>query len=205
MITAIVGNMPEIIGAIIEALVELVKDMGEYITGEGADNLLNYFNSAFEGIVQGATAWGGDLVNNFIKGMTDNASKLAKKAEDVAGTVSSYLHFSEPEKGPLSDFNESGSDMIQNFIDSMESERNNLERAMNDTASIIGNGMSAEVAVQPFSSPVSDSGLASLEQALTSRGTEGGTWVFPIYLGGDLIDTVVVDALDRHNYQTGGH
>ena len=197
--------MPEIIGAIIEALVELVKDMGEYITGEGADNLLNYFNSAFEGIVQGATAWGGDLVNNFIKGMTDNASKLAKKAEDVAGTVSSYLHFSEPEKGPLSDFNESGSDMIQNFIDSMESERNNLERAMNDTASIIGNGMSAEVAVQPFSSPVSDSGLASLEQALTSRGTEGGTWVFPIYLGGDLIDTVVVDALDRHNYQTGGH
>ena len=205
MITAIVGNMPEIISAIIEALVELVKDMGEYITGEGADNLLNYFNSAFEGIVNGAKSWGGDLVDNFIKGMTDNASKLAKQAEDLAGTVSSYLHFSEPEKGPLSDFNESGADMIQNFIDSMESEKYDLERAMNDTASIIGSGMSAEVAVQPFSSSVSDSGLASLEQALTSRGTEGGTWVFPIYLGGDLIDTVVVDALDRYNYQTGGH
>ena len=143
--------------------------------------------------------------SNFIKGMTDNASKLAKQAEDLAGTVSSYLHFSEPEKGPLSDFNESGADMIQNFIDSMESEKYDLERAMNDTASIIGNGMSAEVAVQPFSNSVSDSGLASLEQALTSRGTEGGTWVFPIYLGGDLIDTVVVDALDRYNYQTGGH
>lgn len=205
LITAIVGNLPEIISAIIEALVELVVSMGDYITGEGADNLLNYFNAAFDGIISGATTWGGDLVNNFIKGMTDNASKLAKKAEDLAGNVSSYLHFSEPEKGPLSDFNESGADMVQNFIDSMESERYNLERAMADTANIIGGGMTADVAVQPFSNSVSDIGLASLEQALTARGTESGTWVFPIYLGGDLIDTVVVDALDRYNYQTGGH
>lgn len=205
MITAIVGNLPEIIAAIIEALVELVGSMGDYITGEGADNLFNYFNSAFDGIINGAKTWGGDLVNNFIQGLSDNASKLAKKAEDLAGNVSAYLHFSEPEKGPLSDFNESGADMVQNFIDSMESERYNLERAMNETANIIGGGMTADVAVQSFANPT-ESGLASLEQAIASRvGTESGTWVFPIYIGGDLVDTMVVDAIDRNNYRTGGH
>ena len=52
-------------------------------------------------------------------------------------------------------------------------------------------------------------GLSRIEQAIVSQaatsGAEGASIVIPVYIGGDLIDTVVVDALDRANYQSGGH
>lgn len=206
LLTAIVGNMPGILAAIVEALVDLVVGMGEYITGEGAENMLGYFQAAFDGIIEGASKWGSDMIDNFISGITSSGQKLAKAASDAASTVSSYLHFSEPEKGPLSDFNESGADMIDNFIKSMESEKYDLERAMTDMASVVGGGFDADV-TQTLVNPMTEaSPLSGLEQALASRTSgEGGTWVFPIYIGNEAVDTIVVDAIDRYNYQTGGH
>ena len=53
-------------------------------------------------------------------------------------------------------------------------------------------------------------GLSRIEQAITaSVATQGAgdvaSIVIPVYIGGDHIDTIVVDALDRYNYSTGGH
>ena len=52
-------------------------------------------------------------------------------------------------------------------------------------------------------------GLSRIEQAIVAAGAsgapEGATWVFPIYIGGEHVDTIVLDAIDRNNYTTGGH
>lgn len=206
LITAIVGDLPAIIAAVIEALVDLVVSMGDYILNDGADTIFGYFESAFNGIIEGAKTWGADLIDNFVSGITSSGQKLSKAASDAASTVASYLHFSEPEKGALSDFNESGADMIDNFIASMESQKYELERAMNDMASVVGGGFDASVTQTLVNSTTEGSSLSGLEQALASRTTgESGTWVFPIYIGNEAVDTIVVDAIDRYNYQTGGH
>ena len=34
---------------------------------------------------------------------------------------------------------------------------------------------------------------------------EKGQIIIPVYLGNTLLDTIVVDAIDRYNYATGGH
>ena len=213
LITAIIGDMPAIIGAIIEALVTLVIEMGKYITGDGADDILESFQAAFDGIIQGAKTWGSDLIGNFIRGITSKFSDLGKAASDAAKKVANYLHFSEPEMGPLSDFNDSGADMILNFIDSMNKEQKALEDALNETAGIIDSGMdhSYDIATQSNVTQHVDysGGLSRIEQAIASAGAaaapEGATWVFPIYIGSDLIDTVVIDAKSRYDYTTGGH
>lgn len=61
-----------------------------------------------------ANKWGTDLTDELSKGML--AQKARKKVTDaastVAGWVSSFLHFSLPEKGPLSDMDKSMPDMI---------------------------------------------------------------------------------------------
>ena len=213
LITAIIGDMPAIIGAIIEALVTLVIEMGKYITGDGADDILESFQAAFDGIIAGAKTWGSDLIGNFIRGITSKFSDLGKAASDAAKKVANYLHFSEPEMGPLSDFNDSGADMILNFIDSMNKEQKALEDALNQTAGIIDSGMdhSYDIATQSNVTQHVDysGGLSRIEQAIASAGAaaapEGATWVFPIYIGSDLIDTVVIDAKSRYDYTTGGH
>ena len=213
LITAIIGDLPNIIGAIIKALVELVIAMGEYITGEGAEDILKSFQAAFDGIINGAKTWGSDLIKNFISGITSKFSDLGKAASSAAQKVANYLHFSEPEMGPLSDFNDSGADMILNFIDSMNKEQSALQDALNQTAGIIDKGMdhSYDIATQSNITQHVDysGGLSRIEQAIVAAGAsgapEGSTWVFPIYIGGEHVDTIVLDAIDRNNYTTGGH
>lgn len=214
LLVGITGNLPAIIGAIIDALIELVGAMFDYITGEGAEDILRGFEAAFDGIIAGAHGWGSDLLGNFIDGITSMFGKLKDTVSSAATTVSDFLHFSEPEKGPLSDFNESGGDMIENFIDSMNSKQAELEQAVANTASIISGGINGnyDVATTSNINQTVDysGGLSRIEQAITAQvasaaPAEGGTWIFPIYIGGDHVDTIVVDAIDRYNYQTGGH
>ena len=114
----------------------------------------------------------------------------------------------------MADFDESGGDMILDFIDSMNRKKGALESAVAQTASIISDGMNDDFQVATTSNVNQtidySGGLSKIEQAITAQvATSGantnGTWVFPIYIGGDHIDTLVVDAIDRYNYRTGGH
>lgn len=211
LITGLLGALPDILVAIVAGLGELILGMVEYITGDGADDILEAFEGAFNGIIEGASTWGSDLIGNFIDGISSMISNLTDTVSNVAGTVADFLHFSEPEKGPLSDFNESGGDMIKNFIDSMRRERTDLENALFETAGVISEGWdnSYEISAQSMVHHTTDyeGGLSRIEQAVASQvvGAEAGTWIFPIYIGGDHIETMVVDALERANYISGGH
>ena len=210
LITSLVGALPDILAAILVSLGELIAGMFEYITTDGADDILEAFQSAFDGIIEGASTWGSDIIGNLIDGITSMFSNLTNTVSNAAGIIADFLHFSEPERGPLSDFNSSGADMIKNFVDSMESEQAELETALYDTANLINRGfdnsfeISANAAVRHTND--FDNGLSGLQSMLGSLpNTSGGTWIFPIYIGGDHVETMVVDALDRYNYQTGGH
>ena len=210
LITSLLGALPDILAAILVGLGELIVGMFEYITTDGADDLLEAFQAAFDGIIEGAGSWGSDIISNLISGITSMFSSLTSTVSDAASIIADFLHFSEPKKGPLSDFNSSGADMVKNFIDSMESEQDELETALYETANLLNSGwnnsfeISANTAVRHTND--FDSGFNSISQAIGSiSGAEGGTWVFPIYIGGEHVDTLVVDALDRYNYQTGGH
>lgn len=205
MLTAIVGNLPAIISAVLKALGTLVLNMGKYILGEGKDKLLESFGNAFGAIITSAAKWGSDMIQSFIDGIKRMIGKLTSAVTNVAKTISSYLHFSEPDLGPLSDFSESGGDMIDSFIKSMEREQPALVRAVNNTAALIGQGWTA-----PNNTAVSStdyrSGMSRLENAISSYvGTGNGQIVIPVYIGSEHVDTIVVDALDRYNYATGGH
>lgn len=204
LITAIVANMPAILAAIVEALIELIVGMGEYITGDGAEDLLKAFTSAFDGIIEGAGTWGSDLIQNFIDGIGKMWSSLKDTVSNVAGLISDFLSFSVPDKGPLHEwaFNNPGEDMLELYSKGIDEGMNDLEDTLYNTAATInrdmtGLDMSSDVMVNRTTD------FSSFADVFAK--SNGGTWVFPIYLGGDLLDTVVVDALDRYNYQTGGH
>ena len=205
MLTAIVGNLPAIIAAVLKALGTLVLNMGKYILGEGKDKLLESFSNAFGAIITSAAKWGSDMIQSFIDGIKRMLGKLTSAVSNVAKTIASYLHFSEPELGALSDFGESGGDMIDTFIESMKKEQPALVAAVNDTAALIGRGWTT-----PSSTGVSSSdyqtGMSRIESAISSYiGNGSGQIVIPVYIGSEHVDTIVVDALDRYNYATGGH
>lgn len=207
LLTAIVGDLPNIIAALLEAMAQIIADIISYFANDGANDLNNCLSSVFEGIIASASTWGFDMVQSFIDAVKGQFPYVTSAVESMASLVDDYIGFSVPKFGPLSDFDKSGADMVDLFIKSMTSEEANLENALYDTAAVIGSGWNNSLSVSANAANYSGSsaGISRIEEALAgTAGTDAGTWVFPIYIGGEHIDTMVVDAIDRYNYISGG-
>ena len=70
----------------------------------------------FKNIPAMALKWGKDLIDNFVGGIKSKISAVISAVSGVASTVKSFLGFSEPEKGPLSNFHTYAPDMMNLFI-----------------------------------------------------------------------------------------
>lgn len=101
-----------------------------------ARNLAVSASKGFNNNVNGEK-WGKDLVKNVSSGMTNSKSQqtVVGAATKVAGWISNYLHFSLPEKGPLSDFNTSMPDMINLMIRGIKSSKPKLNKSLDEMAS----------------------------------------------------------------------
>lgn len=91
---------------------------------DAAEGLAEDANTGFNSNVDGST-WGSDLSNEISKGMTNSQSKswIESAGETVAGWISNFLHFSLPEKGPLSDMDKSMPDMIDLMVDGIKNNK----------------------------------------------------------------------------------
>lgn len=211
LLTSIIGNLPEIIAALVEGLILLVAGLVEYLMGDGMEDIYNAFKSIFDGVIGSADTWGSDIIQGIIDGISEMFGNLKNTVSNVAQTIKDYLGFSVPETGPLHEwaYHNPGEDMLELYSEGISDGMTEFQQTLYDTANAInediGNmSLSSQIMVNRQSD--FDSGMSRLEQAVSSiPGTESGTWVFPIYIGSDLVDTFVVDAIDRYNYQTGGH
>ena len=139
VVDTIANNLPMIIsagvdlvvslaGALIDAIPELLKavpqiilaiangllSLGGKIYDAGA-SLVNKVKSAIMEKVNAAKQWGKDLIQNFIDGIKAKARALLDSVKNIAQGIKDFLGFSEPEKGPLSNFHTYAPDMMQLF------------------------------------------------------------------------------------------
>lgn len=82
---------------------------------EWVDNVWQSIKNGFNKIIDGAKNWGKDLLDNFIGGIKAKIQKLKDMVSNVAQTVKDFLGFSEPKKGPLSNFHTYAPDMMDLF------------------------------------------------------------------------------------------
>ncbi len=72
----------------------------------------NLLGTNLSGLVDESNNWGGDIVKGMANGIKENAGKLADAAKSVANTITSFLHFSRPDVGPLREYEKWMPDMI---------------------------------------------------------------------------------------------
>ena len=97
---------------------DIVKEKAEQLWIKIRDTFSNIsmsINNAFLNAINSAKNWGSDLINNFEAGITNRLSALKTTVSNMANTIRSYLHFSEPDVGPLSDFHTYAPDMMKLF------------------------------------------------------------------------------------------
>ena len=175
----IVESIPEIVAEIPGLIAALLGALGE---------LTNELPSL-------ARTWGTDLIENFKNSIVNAIPNLISGLTQVADTVTDYLGFSVPEKGPLSTFDKSGSDMIDLFVKSMDSEKYALQKALVQTGDIIYNGMTTDYS----------GALGEISSSLGALGAAGaGTYVINVNVGTQRLAQAVISAQQMEAYRTGG-
>lgn len=80
----------------------------------------NVIKEFITGIVDAAKEWGRDLVLNFVGGMTANRDQIVAGANYISEAISSRLHHSTPDEGPLANDDEWMPDMMRSFAEGIK-------------------------------------------------------------------------------------
>lgn len=78
-------------------------------------NAIRNIGSWFGNLRDSALQWGADMIENFVNGIKSMINKPIEAIRGLAGRIRSFLGFSEPEEGPLSDFHTYAPDMMKLF------------------------------------------------------------------------------------------
>jgi phage-related minor tail protein len=64
-----------------------------------------------------ALQWGKDMIDNFVSGVKSMVHKVTSAVSNVASKIKSFLHFSEPDEGPLVGFHTWWKDMMNGIAE----------------------------------------------------------------------------------------
>lgn len=87
--------------------------------------------SAFD--IKSVSEWGRDMISNFVDGIRSKIGDVMSAASDIAETVRSYLHFSEPDVGPLADFSTYAPDMMKLFAQGMKENQDIIQKQFEES------------------------------------------------------------------------
>jgi len=113
---------------ITEKVTELVDFVVEKIT-EAVDFVASLPDQFYQ--------WGVDMIQSLIDGIQSMIGAVGEAVSSVAQTIASLLHFSEPDKGPLSHFNDWMPDMMKQMAEQIEAGRFQVKVAAANVAADI--------------------------------------------------------------------
>lgn len=108
------------------------------------DAIVNGFQAAVDFITSlpgKAVQWGRDFIQGLVDGIISMASRVVDAVKGIANTITSWLHFSRPDVGPLRDYETWMPDMVQGMAEGIRANAYKLENAV---ASMAG-GISVNV------------------------------------------------------------
>ena len=130
-------------------------------TGQAWANIKSTVSNSISSITSSATNWGRDICTKLASGIRSGLSGLASAANSAASTIRSYLHFSLPDKGALTD----------------------ADSYMPDFMKLLAGGLKKNT-------PVAARAAAGVAKAIAGEIQNGGHAIKPLALTGDLDKTV---------------
>ena len=205
LVSALIQAAPKILEAGAELIFKLIEGVlmviGQLVT-LGSD-LVQSVKDGFWEKVESAKEWGKDLIDNFIDGIKAKWEKLKSTVTDLASTIKSLLGFSEPEEGPLSNFHTYAPDMMELFASGIRENLGLITDAMGlVTGSISTDFTTSEIAPNNYSAITNP--YENLNDVLGANMSAQGDIVIPVYIGQERLDTIILNAQQRHALVSGG-
>lgn len=211
------STISTVLGAIKGAVTSVFNGIVNAVKG-AMGNVLNAVKTGFSnvkghitGLASQAFTWGKDLIMGIVNGIRSCIGAVGDAVSSVANKIGSFLHFSVPDEGPLTDYESWMPDFMGGLAKGIEKSKSMVAKAIEGVSQdmIISpnvSGMESAAGVQISGQP--DSGISSMLSAITSavKDMKGdpGDIVIPVYLGGTMLDEVIVTAQQRANLRSGG-
>ena len=220
-VTTVWNNIKSTVTSVGNAIKTAVTTVWTNITSAVKNAMGNVFNAVkngftnvknhITGLVSQAFNWGKDLIMGIVRGIKSCISAVGDAVKSVADKIKSFLHFSVPDEGPLTDYESWMPDFIGGLAKGIEKSRGMIDKAMEG---ITGDMIISPKVLAAEGSAATGTGeaasadlLAGIKTAMNTAfaaGGSGGDIVIPVYIGGDMIDEIVVTAQQRMNLRSGG-
>lgn len=94
--------------------------------GNIVNSIRNGFNNAvsfIKGLASSAFSWGADIISGIVNGIRSMIGKVKDAVSSVANAIRSFLHFSVPDEGPLTDYESWMPDFMSGLASGIEKGR----------------------------------------------------------------------------------
>jgi phage-related protein len=184
------GNWSQAWKDLVDMLGGVWDGIKTYISGG-----LEIINGLFGGLPGKALQWGKDMISGFINGIGQMLGGLSNMAGNIASTISSHLHFSKPDIGPLADADQWMPDMMTLLAKGMNDNLSKIKTASLSVATSISTGASSPLA----------GGLQAIPQSVSQAGPIQITVQAPdVYMDGRLMSRALQPHLVQSVRSTSG-
>lgn len=140
--------------AVADAFTNLVSSVKEKV-GSIRDTIVNGFQKAIDFITslpEKAKQWGRDFMQGLVGGITEKIGDVVEAVSGIANKISSFLHFSRPDVGPLRDYETWMPDMMRGIAKGITDNTDEVDEAAEDASLSIARGIKKNVGRSAISS-----------------------------------------------------
>lgn len=137
-----------------------------------------------------------DIINGIVNDIRSAIGNVISAVSSVASTIRSYLHFSVPDVGPLTDFQSWMPDFMNGLAEGIEGSKSVVKDAVK--------GLAADMVVSPQMRMDQSSLVSAIKDAVSGGNTTQGSGdiMIPVYLCGTILDEMIVNARRRANLRS---
>ena len=208
-VSGIVNGIKSTVSTVFNNMLSAIKST----VGKIASSIKSGFQTAIKFITNlpsQALKWGKDMIMGIVNGIKSCISKVGDAVKDVAEKIKSFLHFSVPDEGPLTDYESWMPDFMSGLAKGIEKSKGMVAKAVEGVSQdmvISPNVKAASTAMEATQSSAAQNSASltgAIRDAVAGLVMQGGDTVIPVYIGGTMIDEIVVNAQQRINLRSGG-
>lgn len=208
-VSTVLGAIKGAVTSVFNGIVNAVKGaMGNVLNAvkTGFSNVKNHIT----GLASQAFTWGKDLVMGIVNGIKSCIGAVGDAVKGVADKIKSFLHFSVPDEGPLTDYESWMPDFMGGLAKGIDKSRGMIQKAVSGVSSdmVVSPKVSSMESMTGTGTAAQPEGISGMLSAITSAieniKPDSGDIVIPVYLGGTILDEVIVSAQQRANLRSGG-
>ena len=136
-IKSTISNVMQSISSTVSSIWDNIRSaVSDKISGIQS-TIQNGFDAAvgyIKGLASDAWNWGRDIIQGIIDGIQSAIGWLADCVTNVADTIRDFLHFSVPDKGPLTDYESWMPDFMKGLADGIDKSKKYVEKAVGGVA-----------------------------------------------------------------------